>query len=105
MSVITDGSGKCFSAKVDEDNRLHTLSTTRTREVDSTLRGDTYYFSTGKVQITGANESWLLYFKNTDTKDWVIESFTGVFSSSSTHSPSRNPSVSVVDKTSTCMYG
>lgn len=96
MSEIKDGTGDGYSARVDSNKRLHTQSTTETEAVHSAEIGDAYNINTGLISITG--DATLLYLKNNEDKDLVIEaialgSFEGI-----THSDDpyitlvRNPS-------------
>ena len=69
---IQDGTGSGSRAKVDSKNRLHSFSTIETGGTEAALDGDLYNVNTGTVVLTSANESALLYMKNTDSVSWVI---------------------------------
>jgi hypothetical protein len=71
MSEIKDGTGRGFSAKVDSNKRLHVQATTETEAVHSAEVGDAYNLNTGLISITG--NATLMYVKNNEDKDLVIE--------------------------------
>ena len=81
MSTIDDGrTGR--TASVDENNRLNTLAVTKKGPVDSALNGDTFFISSGAVELTSDSESYLLYIENTDDKDWIVDSIVATFGAS-----------------------
>lgn len=68
--IIENGVGNANKAKVDSNNRLHTLSVAQDNVYDAaTNRGDAYDFSTADfVAITNADtESGILYLSNDST--------------------------------------
>ena len=67
---LTDGSGKSFSAKVNENLRLYVNSISQDHESEATNRGDSYTIASGLVTLTTANEIGILYLKNTETRDF-----------------------------------
>ena len=74
MAQIEDGTGTGSKTKVDGDNRLHTLSVTKSENHLATEEGRAYNINTGEITLTSANESAILYFKYTGTKEYVINS-------------------------------
>jgi hypothetical protein len=68
---IDDGTGKGNSLKVDANNRAHTQAVTEEESLHSTELGDAYNINTGLISITG--NATLLYIKNNEDKDLVIE--------------------------------
>ena len=69
--VIQDGrSGR--TATVDNSNRLTTFSSVQGEETTAALTGDTFTGNTNRITLTSANESALLYVKNTDTVPWIM---------------------------------
>lgn len=65
---LQDGTGRGFAARVDDSNRLVTLSETITVREVGVIKGDAaYFFTIGLANLTSANESALLYIKNTKT--------------------------------------
>jgi hypothetical protein len=90
--IVNDGTGKGSALKIDGNNRAHTQSVTESEAIHSTELGDAYNLNTGLISITG--DATLLYLKNNEDKDFVIEaialgSFEGI-----THSD--DPYITVV---------
>ena len=78
MSTIEDGKGGGRSAQVDDQNRLRTHSVTETEALHSSEEGKAFNINTGLISITG--DATLLYIKNTEDADLVIEAIaTGSF--------------------------
>ena len=63
---IMDGTGTGKSAKVDTNNRLYVNSEGKTAVEAATDKGDSYNLNTGVINLTSANETAVLYVKNTD---------------------------------------
>lgn len=70
-TTIKDGSSGS-TAKVDKSNRLATFATTQEEETTEALDGNTYTATTGRVSLTTANESALIYIKNDDDAPWIM---------------------------------
>jgi len=96
MAIINDGTGDGNDAKVDANNRLHTLSIAESEALHAAEQGDGYNLNTGLVAVSA--NSALMYIKNNENQDIVVEavaigSFEGI-----THSDDpyitliRNPS-------------
>lgn len=69
--ILQDGrSGR--TATVDSNNRLTTFSSVQGEETTEAINGNTYIATTSFISLTSANESGLLYFKNTDTVPWIM---------------------------------
>ena len=71
---IHDGTGTGNEAKVDSNNRLHTDAVTNARRRQAALEENAFELGTGEITLTSANTSAVLYFKNNETKDFVIDS-------------------------------
>ena len=69
MSIIDDGTGKGYQAKVNANNRLYTSSVSRSEEKAATDLGRSYTIASGMVTLTSAGESGVLYIKNNETCD------------------------------------
>jgi hypothetical protein len=83
MAFIEDGAGTGKRAKVNASNKLKTDSTTHSQALDANIDGDAYNINTGIVTLTNATETPLLYLKNGEDKDMVVEAVViGVFDSS-----------------------
>jgi len=71
-SIISDGTGQDYKAKVNSLNQLHTESITEAIEVFHSIKGHSYNMNFGNVTLTSANSSALLYLKNNEEVDIVI---------------------------------
>ena len=72
--TIRDGSGKGYLAKVDENLRLFTNSVTEPQSDEANEDGDAYNLNTGKITLTDAVDTPVMYFKNNEDRDYIIES-------------------------------
>lgn len=80
-NTIVDGrTGK--TAEVDARNRLSTAAVAKTAAIDASLNGDTFFITTGSVNLTNDTISWLLYVKNDDTVPWVVASLAASYGAS-----------------------
>ena len=70
---IRDGSGKGFLAAVNSDNQLQTRAVAVAQRLESALDGNYYEVTTGKIELTTANETSLFYIKNSENKVIVID--------------------------------
>ena len=70
MAKIEDGTGLGFDARVDENNRIHVHSVNVTEVVHAAEQGLAYNLNTGQISVT--NDATLIYFKNNETRDFVI---------------------------------
>lgn len=68
---IEDGTGDGKSAKVDSNKRLHVQAITEAEAVQAAELGDSYNLNTGLISITG--DATLIYLKNNEDKDIVVE--------------------------------
>lgn len=76
MSVkLKDGTGTGKVAKVDSFNRLATSAITETQADHHAETGDRYNINTGDIALTTAGETSVLYLKNNEDKDLVINAF------------------------------
>jgi hypothetical protein len=70
---LQDGAGSGNRAKVDNKNRLHTLSTLESGGTEAALSGDLYNINTETINLSTDNSSALLYMKNFDLVPWVYD--------------------------------
>lgn len=70
--IINDGSGGNFAAKVDSNKRVHTQSVVETEAQHAVETGEAYNINTGIITING--DSSLLYIRNNETRDVIVES-------------------------------
>jgi hypothetical protein len=71
MGKIDDGTGKGYSAQVDANNRVHTQSITESEALHAAEVGDAYNINTGLISVTG--DATLVYIKNNEDRDLIIE--------------------------------
>jgi hypothetical protein len=95
------------TAHVDNNNQIHTFSVTETEAIQATDIGDAYNINTGKITLTSDANHALLYFKNNESRAFVVEAIAvGVNSAGTTTDDSevtiiRNPTAgTIVDNTS-----
>jgi len=72
---IKDGTGRGTSAEVTESYKLMTLSVTEAISAHHAFEETAFNINTGNITLTSANASSVLYLKNNDDADMVIESF------------------------------
>jgi hypothetical protein len=71
-TIIGDGTGTGNAAKVG-GKRLFTHAITETEPVHATTEGDAYNINTGDIALTSSTASSILYLKNNEDRDMVIE--------------------------------
>ena len=67
------------AAQVTKQNRLKTASSSQSQSIVQALNGETFIITTGSVNVTDAALSYLLYVKNSEQTNWVIEFIGGTF--------------------------
>ena len=72
-TLIKDGSGGGYLAKVTAGNRLTTESVTVKAENDAIRIGDGWQIASGPVSFTSATQSAILYVKNSDAKALILD--------------------------------
>lgn len=72
MSVIQDGTGKGYFARIDDENRLFVRAVSDTTIIHESGQGNAWNINTQNVSVSAAGENALLYFKNNATNDAVI---------------------------------
>lgn len=75
FTQIEDGTSGGPRAKVDTDNKLHVQSLSIPYDDFAVLAGDSFGISSGIVNLTGSTRTDLLYFKNEDNFDIVLNQF------------------------------
>lgn len=65
---IDSGTGNCQSAKVDNENKLHTRAVTETELTHSVIEGDGYNINTGIITLTNDTDTPILYLKNNELR-------------------------------------
>lgn len=69
--IIRDGKGKGNYASVDKSNRLTTHAVTENQNIHAVELGDAFNINTGLITVSG--DATLLYFKNNEERDYVID--------------------------------
>lgn len=94
MNIITDGSGAGYSAAVNSENRLEVHSVSEPEIGHAVEGGLGYNINTGNITLSAA--SGVLYFKNNESKPFVLQAIAiGLGSATVSDSPEitiyRNP--------------
>lgn len=71
--VILDGAGKQYRMKVSSEQRAYVDSVQRGKDAQANRIGDAYNLNTGIITLTNATETPVMYVKNNEEKDLVIE--------------------------------
>ncbi len=72
-TIIQDGTGTGDRLRITPFNRMLAQSVVITEEDDAISRGDGYQIASGPVTFTGANQTAVLYTKNDDDRDFVLD--------------------------------
>jgi hypothetical protein len=72
-TTIQDGTGTKLKLKVTNANRALVQSVVITEEDDAITRGEGYQIASGTQSFTGATETGILYIKNNDDRDFVLD--------------------------------
>ena len=71
-----------YGAMVGADNRLRVRGVEQSEALDANKEGDAYNINTGLITVTNTTEIPLLYFKNNEAKDFIIEAVVlGIYTS------------------------
>lgn len=74
--IIQDGTGKAFTAKVDEGGRLHVDSIGTDREAFSSQKGNSFNLNTGRITLTNAaTVNAVMYVKNNEDYPLILSNF------------------------------
>jgi hypothetical protein len=73
MEQIRDGKGRGFLAAINKDNQLVTRATAVEQRLHSTVDGHYFEITTNKITLTTDNEIDIIYIKNLDTMELVID--------------------------------
>lgn len=71
MAKIEDGTGLGFDARVDENNRFHVHAVGVTEVVHAAEQGLAFNINTGQISVTA--DATLVYLKNNEANDFVVE--------------------------------
>jgi hypothetical protein len=70
---IKDGSGNGYLAKVDSENRLFVRAITQSEAVHENTEGLAFNINTGDIELTNATETPVIYLKNNEDLNLIIE--------------------------------
>lgn len=73
--TIRDGKGLGFLTQVTSRNKLATDSVSTEIAVDENKRGNAYNINTGVITLTDAADTPVLYVKNNEDDDLILEAF------------------------------
>jgi hypothetical protein len=82
--IIENGVGDATKAKVNGRNELTVFSISESEAQAAAELGDAYNINTGEETFAASTSSGLLYFKNDETQDVIIESIALGFKNSTT---------------------
>lgn len=79
MTYLLDGKGRGYQAAIDAENRLKTQSVSESEDIHALEQGNSYNINTGLItSING--DATLIYLKNNETKDLIIQAIAlGIF--------------------------
>jgi hypothetical protein len=72
-TTIQDGTGTKTKLRITGANRALVQAVTITEEDDAIIRGEGYQIASGTVSFTGATTTGVLYIKNNDDRDFVLD--------------------------------
>ena len=72
-TTIQDGTGTKLKLKVTSANRALVQAVTITEEDNAITTGEGYQIASGPVTFTAATETGILYIKNNDERDFVLD--------------------------------
>ena len=70
---IIDGKGTGYRVAVCDKNRLQTFTVSEDLSIDAAKSGENYNINTGSITLTSSTESAVLYIKNNEDKNFIIE--------------------------------
>lgn len=74
-TIIQDGTGNGYSAKVDERNMLSVLSVSKDLGQYASLNGDAYFFGTPVINLTTASPSAVFFVENNEDEPLLLLNF------------------------------
>ena len=72
--IIKDGTGSGKLQKVDINNRAHSYSVSISEAAQALQDGDSYNWNTGNITLTDAVDTPVMYLKNNEDRDLLIDS-------------------------------
>ena len=80
--IIEDGTGTGQSVKVDDLNRFYTNGIEQNVANFHNISGDRYNLNTDDITLTSDSESVLMYIKNNDPRDLVVDAIVQILGAS-----------------------
>lgn len=74
-TIIQDGTGNGYSAKVDERNMLSVLSVSKDLGQYASLNGDAYFAGTPAINLTSASPSAVFFLENNENDPLLLLNF------------------------------
>lgn len=71
--IIKDGTGSGKLQKVDANNRAHGFVVSISEGKQALVDGDAYNWNTGNITLTSAADTSVIYLKNNETRDLIID--------------------------------
>lgn len=94
--IINDGTGTGKQAKVDVANRVHTYAVEVTEAQSALQTGDAYNWNTGNITLTSAANTSVMYLKNSEERDVLIDALALGFKSDTNGSATDMVEITVV---------
>ncbi len=82
-TTIQDGTGSKVKLKINSENRAEVQAIILDQEDDAIAKGEGYQIATGSVTFTGSAASAILYVRNEDDTDFILDRAVLVLGSSS----------------------
>lgn len=79
MGIIIESGNSGAKAFVSKAGRLRTQAVTEEQNVVASINGNTFFISSGIINVTSGNLSEIIFIRNTDTVDWVVDEITTTF--------------------------
>jgi len=73
-NIIQDGTGNCYGAKVDENNRIHSHAVSVNADINILTATDGFVLADTKtVNLTSDSESAIIHLINNEESDFVVD--------------------------------
>lgn len=82
-TTIQDGTGSKIKLKINAENRAEVQAIILDQEDDAIAKGEGYQIATGSITFTGSSASAILYVRNDDDIDFILDRAVLVLGSSS----------------------
>ena len=72
-TTIQDGTGSKIKLKINAENRAEVQAIILDQEDDAIAKGEGYQIATGSITFTGSSASAILYVRNDDDIDFILD--------------------------------